>query len=52
MGGGILPVSLVNGKLMFLFGKEVGEKKWGILVAGRKVKKVILKQLYEKVAKN
>lgn len=38
MGGGILPVSLVNGKLMFLFGKEVGEKKWGDFGGGKEGK--------------
>ncbi|MBM71937.1 MAG: hypothetical protein CL847_04050 [Crocinitomicaceae bacterium] len=35
MGGGILPVALYNGKLLFLFGKEAGEKKWSDFGGGR-----------------
>ena len=35
MGGGILPVALLNGKLKFLFGKEAGEKKWSDFGGGR-----------------
>lgn len=35
MGGGILPVALVKGKLKFLFGKEVVDKKWSDFGGGR-----------------
>jgi hypothetical protein len=35
MGGGILPVAIVKGKLIFLFGKEVSGKKWGDFGGGR-----------------
>ena len=35
MGGGILPAAIVNGKLMFLFGKEVQDKKWSDFGGGR-----------------
>lgn len=35
MGGGILPVALLNGKLKFLFGKEAGDKKWSDFGGGR-----------------
>lgn len=35
MGGGILPIALYKGKLLFLFGKEVGEKKWSDFGGGR-----------------
>lgn len=35
MGGGIIPVSLVRGKLLFLFGKEAEEKKWSDFGGGR-----------------
>lgn len=35
MGGGILPIALVKGKLKFLFGKEIGDKKWSDFGGGR-----------------
>jgi 8-oxo-dGTP pyrophosphatase MutT (NUDIX family) len=38
MGGGILPVSLHNGKLHFLFGQEVDNRQWGDFGGGREGK--------------
>jgi len=35
MGGGILPVAIVNGKLKFLFGREAEDSKWGDFGGGR-----------------
>lgn len=35
MGGGILPVAIVNGQLKFLFGREVQDKKWSDFGGGR-----------------
>ena len=38
MGGGLLPVTVHNGKLMFLLGREHDEKKWSDFGGGREGK--------------
>ena len=52
MGGGILPIALYKGKILFLFGKEVGERNGQILEEAEKAMKVNLKQQFAKDVKS
>ena len=48
MGGGLLPVSFHDNKVLFLLGREYEENNGAILVEEEREKKRILKQQYVK----